>query len=159
MAETLKYDNMLLITREDIDKECRPCNSQDELVDRCIEEAQNLDIIPSIGADWWFPSALSVLDRSGNTVSVVDAEENRNLLARDISYNARGASARYISNSSYAVVHQIDGYLNYNSPEDYKGLYFEGDPTKNEMPKGNFDFWNYATPEELNAYTAKYRLR
>ena len=53
MAETLKYDNMLLISREDIDKECRPCNAQDALVDRCIEEAQNLDIIPVIGADWW----------------------------------------------------------------------------------------------------------
>jgi hypothetical protein len=105
------------------------------------------------------PSALSVLDRSGNTVSVVDAEENRNLLARDISYNARGASARYISNSSYAVVHQIDGYLNFNAPEDYEGLYFEGDPTKGQMPVGRFNFWDYATPEELNAYTAKYRLR
>ena len=57
--EPLKYDNVLLITREDIDKECRPCNAQDALVDRCIEEAQNLDIIPAIGADWW----LRVLDR------------------------------------------------------------------------------------------------
>lgn len=55
----IQYDNRLLITREDIDKECRPCNSQDALVDRCIEEAQNLDIIPAIGADWW----LRVLNR------------------------------------------------------------------------------------------------
>ena len=49
----IQYDNELLITREDIDKECRPCNAQNDLVDRCIEEAQNLDIIPAIGADWW----------------------------------------------------------------------------------------------------------
>lgn len=49
----MTYDNALLITREDIDKECRPCNAQDALADRCIEEAQNLDIIPAIGADWW----------------------------------------------------------------------------------------------------------
>lgn len=53
MHEPLKYDNVLLVTREDIDRECRPCSAQDALVDRCIEEAQNLDIIPAIGADWW----------------------------------------------------------------------------------------------------------
>lgn len=53
MQEPLRYDNVLLVTREDIDRECRPCSAQDALVDRCIEEAQNLDIIPAIGADWW----------------------------------------------------------------------------------------------------------
>ena len=53
MIETTTYDNALLITREDIDRECRPCNAQDALVDRCIEEAQNLDIIPAIGAEYW----------------------------------------------------------------------------------------------------------
>lgn len=67
MAEMIKYDNMLLISREEIDKECRPCNSQDELVDRCIEEAQNLDIIPAIGADWW----LRVLDRNDDAVATL----------------------------------------------------------------------------------------
>lgn len=122
----------------------------------CIDNVTNsylsLDVKQS-------PSTLSVLDRSGKTVDVVASEEMRNILARDICYNARAASASYIKNSSYVVIHQIDGYLNFNSPEDYKGIYFEGDPTKNEMPVGNFDFWNYATPEELNAYTAKYRLR
>lgn len=61
------YDNQLLITREDIDKECRPCNAQDALVDRCIEEAQNLDIIPAIGADWW----LRVLDRNDDAVATL----------------------------------------------------------------------------------------
>ena len=61
--ETLLYDNMLLVTREDIDRECRPCNAQDALVDRCIEEAQNLDIIPAIGADWW----LRLLHRDEDT--------------------------------------------------------------------------------------------
>jgi hypothetical protein len=122
----------------------------------CIDNVTNSYLSLSVTQS---PSALSVLDRSGNKVDVVASEENRNLLARDICYNAAAASASYVKNSSYVVIHQIDGYLNYNSPEDYKGLYFEGDPTKNEMPKGNFDFWNYATPEELNAYTAKYRLR
>ena len=67
MAEVIKYDNMLLISREDIDRECRPCNAQDALVDRCIEEAQNLDIIPAIGADWW----LRVLDRNDDAVATL----------------------------------------------------------------------------------------
>ena len=122
----------------------------------CIDNVTNSYLSLTVNQS---PSALSIKDRSGNTVSVVSSEANRNLLARDISLNARGSSAAYISNSSYAVIHQIDGYLNFNAPEDYEGLYFEGDPTKNAMPVGNFDFWNYATPEELNAYTAKYRLR
>lgn len=67
MAEVIKYDNMLLISREDIDRECRPCNAQDALVDRCIEEAQNLDIIPAIGADWW----LRVMNRENDAVATL----------------------------------------------------------------------------------------
>ena len=63
----IKYDNMLLISREDIDRECRPCNAQDALVDRCIEEAQNLDIIPAIGADWW----LRVMNRENDAVATL----------------------------------------------------------------------------------------
>lgn len=104
------------------------------------------------------PSALSVIDRSGNQADVVASEENRNLLAREICYNAAAASASYIKNSSYVVIHQIDGYLNFNSDEDYEGLCKDGDPNK-KMPKGNFDFWNYGQPEELTSYVAKYRLR
>jgi len=65
MAEQIIYDNTLQITREEIDRECRPCNAQNELVDRCIEEAQNLDIIPAIGAEWW----LRVLDRRNDSVA------------------------------------------------------------------------------------------
>lgn len=59
------YDNVLLVSREDIDRECRPCNAQEGLVDRCIEEAQNLDIIPAIGADWW----LRILDRNADSAA------------------------------------------------------------------------------------------
>lgn len=55
----------LQITRDEIDAECRPCSAQDGLVNRCIEEAQNLDIIPAIGADWW----LRVLDRENDAVA------------------------------------------------------------------------------------------
>ena len=69
MAENnpILYDNRLLITREDIDKECRPCNAQDALVDRCIEEAQNLDIIPAIGAEWW----LRILNQEHDAVATL----------------------------------------------------------------------------------------
>ena len=130
--------------------------AQNQYQTSCIDNVTNsylsLNVIQS-------PSALSVLDRSGKTVDVVASEENRNLLARDICYNAAAASASYIKNSSYVVIHQIDGYLNYNSDADYEGLYFEGDETKNLMPKGRFDFWNYAKPEQLESYVAKYRLR
>lgn len=66
MQEPLRYDNVLLITREDIDRECRPCNAQDALVDRCIEEAQNLDIIPAVGAEWW----LRLLDRNDDEQAI-----------------------------------------------------------------------------------------
>ena len=62
MIDATTYDNALLITREDIDRECRPCAAQDALVDRCIEEAQNLDIIPAVGAEWW----LRVVNREGD---------------------------------------------------------------------------------------------
>ncbi len=129
--------------------------AQNQYQTSCIDNVTNsylsLNVIQS-------PSAISVLDRSGNTVDVVASEENRNLLARDICYNAAAASASYIKNSSYVVIHQIDGYLNYNSDADYEGLCKDGDPNK-KMPKGDFDFWNYAKPEQLESYVAKYRLR
>lgn len=122
----------------------------------CIDNVTNSYL--SLGVEQ-SPSALSVVDRFGNKVSVVDSETNRNLLARDICYDSGYSSADVIKNSSYAVIHQINGYLNFNTKEDYEGLYWEGDETKNEMPYGNFDFWNYAKPEQLNSYVAKYRLR
>jgi hypothetical protein len=125
---------------------------QTSCVDNVTDSYLSLEVTQS-------PSRLSVVDRLGNTVNVVDAEANRNLLARDICYNATATSANSIKNSSYAVLHQIDGYLNFNAPEDYEGLYLEGDPSKEAMPVGRFDFWEYATPEQIETYVAKYRLR
>ena len=61
------YDNALLVTREDINREVRPTSADEGLVDRCIEEAQNLDIIPAIGADWW----LRVVDRNDDAVAAL----------------------------------------------------------------------------------------
>ena len=43
------YDNTLLICRDDIQRECRPTSADEALVNRCIEEAQMLDIKPAIG--------------------------------------------------------------------------------------------------------------
>ena len=125
---------------------------QTSCVDNVTDSYLSLEVTQS-------PSRLSVVDRMGNTVNVVDAEANRNLLARDICYNATATSANSIKNSSYAVLHQIDGYLNFNAPEDYEGLYLEGDPSKEAMPVGNFNIWDYAKPEQIESYVAKYRLR
>lgn len=63
----IQYDNALLVTREDINKEVRPTSADEALVDRCIEEAQNLDIIPAIGADWW----LRVVGRNDDAVATL----------------------------------------------------------------------------------------
>lgn len=63
----IQYDNALLVTREDINKEVRPTSADEALVDRCIEEAQNLDIIPAIGAEWW----LRVVGRNDDAVAAL----------------------------------------------------------------------------------------
>ena len=67
MSNSNTTTTTLLITREEIDAECRPCTAQDALVNRCIEEAQNLDIIPAIGADMW----LRLLDISKGETDAV----------------------------------------------------------------------------------------
>lgn len=61
------YDNALLITREDIDRECRPCSTQDALADRCIEEAQMLDIKPAVG-DAVFLRLFDTADEAAQTL-------------------------------------------------------------------------------------------
>lgn len=43
------FDLSLLITPEEINNECRRCNADKDLADRCIEEAQMLDIKPAVG--------------------------------------------------------------------------------------------------------------
>lgn len=47
----MDFDNALLVTQEEINNEARPCKAQQELADRCIEEAQMLDIKPNVGDD------------------------------------------------------------------------------------------------------------
>lgn len=45
------FDLSLLVTQAEINNEARPCKAEKELADRCIEEAQMLDIKPAIGDD------------------------------------------------------------------------------------------------------------
>lgn len=57
------------------------------------------------------PGSISLVDESGATISV-DASKC-NLLTRDASIDAAAASARYIRNSSYAVIHKVNSPLNF----------------------------------------------
>lgn len=99
MAE-INY-NQLQITREDIERECRPCTAEKALVNRCIEEAQSLDIIPTFGADWW----LRVLDRENDAVAQLlwngglyeDSKGNKRIFAglkKCLTYYAYGRTLR-----------------------------------------------------------------
>lgn len=49
MNNGVNFDNSLLITQAEINRDARPCKADRELADRCIEEAQMLDIKPTIG--------------------------------------------------------------------------------------------------------------
>lgn len=70
----------------------------------------NLDVKQSNGS-------LTVTDRDGHTRNVVTAGGKYNLMARDANFNASAQSSgcRTIESSSYAVVHQIDGVLNFTN--------------------------------------------
>lgn len=48
-SDGVNFDNSLLVTQKEINDEARPCQAQQELADRCIEEAQMLDIKPAVG--------------------------------------------------------------------------------------------------------------
>ena len=56
------------------------------------------------------PGSIQVTDNDGNTVSVVAPY---NVMARDANYHKEAASYTGIDNSSYVVVHQINGVLNF----------------------------------------------
>lgn len=59
--------------------------------------------------------AITVADLDGHVRNVVTAGGKYNLLARDANFNAspQSTACRTIESSSYAVVHQIDGVLNF----------------------------------------------
>lgn len=49
MNNGVNFDLNLLVTQQEINDYARPCKAQQELADRCIEEAQLLDIKPAVG--------------------------------------------------------------------------------------------------------------
>ena len=64
-----------------------------------------------------------------------------NIFARDMELNARYISATYVSSSSYSVIHQIDGVLNFDKA-------FGGSYNRN---------WSDAAATK--AFVKKYRIR
>ena len=90
---------------------------------------------------------LYVSSTGNGTLQVKDAvgdirhiTSNKNIMTRDYVLNASGKSAKTISASSFAVVHGIDGVLNYKT-----------------LVGGRYDSdWN--TPTAAKKYLAKYRI-
>lgn len=106
----------------------------------CIESdpVTNLDNILYLNVTQQ-PNAVSVKDESNSTANVVAPY---NVFTREMNFNAdpTSTSARYVRNSSYVTLHQVDDFLNFNSNG------------------GRFDnAWK--TPEAARKFVVKYRLR
>lgn len=83
--------------------------------------------------------AITVTDRNGTTQNVI---EPYNLLARDANFDkAPSATATNITNSSYAVIHQVGKVLNFMP-----------------LQGGRYD-GAWATRAKAKAFLAKYRIR
>lgn len=85
------------------------------------------------------PNHMTVTDASGQSVNVNNNVHN--IFARDMELNARYISAAYVSSSSYSVIHQIDGVLNFDKA-------FGGSYNRN---------WSDAAATK--AFVKKYRIR
>lgn len=85
------------------------------------------------------PNHMTVTDASGQSVNVNNNVHN--IFARDMELNARYISATYVSSSSYSVIHQIDGVLNFDKA-------FGGSYNRN---------WSDAAATK--AFVKKYRIR
>ena len=82
---------------------------------------------------------LKVTDKASRT-RTVDATRN-NILTRDMQYDKVGASASIIETSSFAVLHQIDGVLNFFA-----------------LPKGRYDsLWD--TLEDAKSFIERYPVK
>lgn len=85
-------------------------------------------------------------DASGNDVqgpvrNVTSDETLKNIMTRDYTFNTRARNATTIETSSYAVVHQIDGVLNFKQLENDR---YDSD---------------WATTGAAKKFIAKYRIR
>lgn len=88
------------------------------------------------------PGTMTVLDNAGTTHNVTSLS---NVVARDMNFNARvtaGESCSSIKNSSYVVVHQIDGALDFR---------------KGAAGASYSSAWE--TPAKAKAFIKKYEIR
>lgn len=102
----------------------------------CINNTTNRYVTVSVKSSG--NHTLTVTDQSGTSCNVTG---NINMLARDLQFDASGSSASLISTSSFAVIHQIDGLLNYKA-----------------LTAGRYDS-DWATPSKAKAYLTKYCIR
>ena len=117
-----------------VDKVTNPgVNCQTQCMDNVTNAYLQINVSQS-------PDNITLKDESGATVSVNTSKCN--LLTRDASIdNSSAASARYIRNSSYAVIHQIDTPLNFI--RNFSGRYD--------------DAWK--TSSSARKFAEKYRIR
>lgn len=84
---------------------------------------------------------LTVSDKAGHTRKVNTDPAFNNILTRDLQFDKAGTSATTIETSSFAVLHQIDGVLNFTT-----------------LPGGSYDGL-YSTSAKAKKFMAKYPIR
>ncbi len=111
------------------------CNYSGDFQTSCVDVVNNVYLTISMKQT---PNAITVTDASGATQSVI---EPYNVLARDSNFDKAVANtATSISNSSYAVLHQVAKPLVFMS--DFSGRYDD----------------QWATQSKAKAFLAKYRI-
>lgn len=102
----------------------------------CVDNETNAYIPITVKQN---PNQMIVTDASGQSVNVNGNVHN--IFARDMELNGYYISATYVSSSSYSVIHQIDGVLNFDKA-------FSGSYNRN---------WSDAAATK--AFVKKYRIR
>lgn len=78
---------------------------------------------------------LTVTDKAGNTRKI--SSDKTNIFTRDLQFDKAGSAATKIETSSFAVMHQVDGVLNFTTlpGNSYEGLYNTSAKAKKFMAK------------------------
>jgi uncharacterized surface protein with fasciclin (FAS1) repeats len=108
----------------------------------CINNVTNRYITVTVSSEG--NQTLSVTDKAGHTRQVITEngqDGNYNMLARDMELNRTGESASTIETSSYAVLHRINGVLNFKA-----------------LTNNRYDS-DWATTSKARKFIAKYRIR
>lgn len=114
-------------------------NGYDSYTTSCIDNEQGSYLMLKVRQT---PGTLSVLDNAGTTHNVTTLS---NLVARDMNFNAStddGEKCTSIKNSSYVVIHQIDGALDFR-----------------EGAAGTSYSSAWETPAKAKAFIKKYEIR